>query len=88
MDYMGMSPSSRRAGIEIQQNRKKDQGNQVALLAEGGDRNCAGEYGEQTGRRVALLAEGGDRNSYVAGYVTKKVESPSSRRAGIEIEGC
>ena len=56
----------------------------VALLAEGVDRN---DYWKKEGKsvKVALLAEGVDRN--IAGYVagSKEIESPSSRRAWIEI---
>ena len=58
----------------------------VALLAEGVDRNFSNS-GEKTRKQyVALLAEGVDRNYYF--YCPNRIlwESPSSRRAWIEIE--
>ena len=56
----------------------------VALLAEGVDRNWA-PSSKMTVLEVALLAEGVDRN-YVAEVMPEDVEeSPSSRRAWIEI---
>ena len=57
----------------------------VALLAEGGDRNLAAAC-RSSGGRVALLAEGGDRNSSSSPPSARRSQSPSSRRAGIEIE--
>ena len=56
----------------------------VALLAEGGDRNTT-PSGKSVDAKVALLAEGGDRNLQRLVPVTHSLESPSSRRAGIEI---
>ena len=57
----------------------------VALLAEGVDRNL---YEKLLDREliVALLAEGVDRNQIKDGATQKVRESPSSRRAWIEIE--
>ena len=58
---------------------------QVALLAEGVDRNQIRLTAVIIALSVALLAEGVDRNT-VSGDVTFKVgASPSSRRAWIEI---
>ena len=56
----------------------------VALLAEGVDRN-AEWWLQRTGEMVALLAEGVDRNSHEISTEIKVKESPSSRRAWIEI---
>ena len=57
----------------------------VALLAEGVDRNCASEVIYEVVRCVALLAEGVDRNRIVVTIVPTIQWSPSSRRAWIEI---
>ena len=79
------SPSSRRAWIEIALLYFLALAWLVALLAEGVDRNT------QTAKRVkninvvALLAEGVDRNEADARNGTRYRESPSSRRAWIEI---
>ena len=79
-----MSPSSRRAWIEIVDWQTQTLDYNVALLAEGVDRN-----GDVVGGRfaglVALLAEGVDRNylKIAAGAIV--LWSPSSRRAWIEI---
>ena len=79
-----LSPSSRRAWIEIFCIRPSTLGTQVALLAEGVDRNLSGV--ETTGVScVALLAEGVDRNCKMLALVVQPVRSPSSRRAWIEI---
>ena len=56
----------------------------VALLAEGVDRNSCIRSGSDVGR-VALLAEGVDRNSHRSRLWGATVQSPSSRRAWIEI---
>ena len=56
----------------------------VALLAEGGDRNTVVPVISIV-PLVALLAEGGDRNKIDLQDTTGQTESPSSRRAGIEI---
>ena len=57
-----MSPSSRRAWIEILRQRKRKGGITVALLAEGVDRNITLPEGVLLEGNVALLAEGVDRN--------------------------
>ena len=56
----------------------------VALLAEGVDRNTDVDAIEEL-VKVALLAEGVDRNIDEEGLYPSMVESPSSRRAWIEI---
>ena len=79
------SPSSRRAWIEIEHQRPEHQGHRVALLAEGVDRNQQNPETKVFVAQVALLAEGVDRNFLgfsVSSYIN---QSPSSRRAGIEI---
>ena len=79
-----MSPSSRRAWIEIITLAMACPRATVALLAEGVDRNYEAL---QIGSRadVALLAEGVDRNVLVARRVKIAFRSPSSRRAWIEM---
>ena len=78
------SPSSRRAWIEIEIASALPSNCRVALLAEGVDRNgdvlrvCVLHH-------VALLAEGVDRNSMPTARKAYTPESPSSRRAWIEI---
>ena len=57
-----MSPSSRRAWIEIQRDSQQDTKQDVALLAEGVDRNIGGLVNWPS-EEVALLAEGVDRNT-------------------------
>ena len=79
-----MSPSSRRAWIEIVRYVCQWSGSGVALLAEGVDRNFAHRvYHKHTS--VALLAEGVDRNHTPRVRVKSGPASPSSRRAWIEI---
>ena len=79
-----LSPSSRRAWIEILLGHTPKEMIKVALLAEGVDRNtCFG--GPVNGRSVALLAEGVDRNIRPKASNQSKKSSPSSRRAWIEI---
>ena len=56
-----MSPSSRRAWIEIENQQKNPRKPLVALLAEGVDRNM-GTINVKNKVLVALLAEGVDRN--------------------------
>ena len=56
----------------------------VALLAEGVDRN-SGRRAARPSCGVALLAEGVDRNLAPDSESTAGSESPSSRRAWIEI---
>ena len=78
------SPSSRRAWIEITDERTARSQIYVALLAEGVDRNverpaaCPCAF-------VALLAEGVDRNSFASSKSPLRSSSPSSRRAWIEM---
>ena len=57
---------------------------QVALLAEGVDRNQIFAYA-RNGSEVALLAEGVDRNNINLTIKEERALSPSSRRAWIEI---
>ena len=58
-----LSPSSRRAWIEILPSLTSTVMVWVALLAEGVDRNFASIDHRKLKRKVALLAEGVDRNS-------------------------
>ena len=97
--FLGGSPSSRRAWIEIQVSDKHSgtegvdrnllarlnaQRHPVALLAEGVDRNqLRAELYPRIA--VALLAEGVDRNRWAIAYSVLIQKSPSSRRAWIEI---
>ena len=79
-----MSPSSRRAWIEILPQSSIRGMVTVALLAEGVDRNIyffCGSFDFS----VALLAEGVDRNFDAHSSASLNVKSPSSRRAWIEI---
>ena len=81
-----MSPSSRRAWIEILHlGVLAFHLVQVALLAEGVDRNFLAVSLKLDQIPVALLAEGVDRNAVVVGCNQASSESPSSRRAWIEI---
>ena len=61
-----VSPSSRRAWIEIYSNRPPAQWAGVALLAEGVDRNALSLSALIASPTVALLAEGVDRNEVAA----------------------
>ena len=56
----------------------------VALLAEGVDRNIP-YFLTSSGEMVALLAEGVDRNDFWDDEGKVQPESPSSRRAWIEM---
>ena len=56
----------------------------VALLAEGVDRNTP-VFRLIVKCQVALLAEGVDRNAPLREILVDRIESPSSRRAWIEI---
>ena len=80
-----MSPSSRRAWIEIPQACGSCDRGTVALLAEGVDRNLSMAALVDTYKAVALLAEGVDRNDSVYVLLSRCMKSPSSRRAWIEI---
>ena len=80
-----LSPSSRRAWIEISQSPPPISRVTVALLAEGVDRNIK-TYGiAEEKHYVALLAEGVDRNPVIQTVAFHAAGSPSSRRAWIEI---
>ena len=79
-----VSPSSRRAWIEIIKGGTAALRQHVALLAEGVDRNLY-RHGQNRAIRVALLAEGVDRNLCYPLNDQIAVWSPSSRRAWIEI---
>ena len=70
-----LSPSSRRAWIEIWVKQKKRRGCQVALLAEGVDRNLLLGFGFGS-IRVALLAEGVDRNGYQEAWADYRYSRP------------
>ena len=77
-----MSPSSRRAWIEIPSRIPPALWRAVALLAEGVDRNIVGEV-LAWHLNVALLAEGVDRNSMDNLLNIQEKLSPSARRATI-----
>ena len=81
-----MSPSSRRAWIEILLYSLTSVAKRVALLAEGVDRNIV-PLEQVIYCRVALLAEGVDRNLSAVETTGAACWSPSSRRAWIEITG-
>ena len=80
-----MSPSSRRAWIEIAEPSEQWTARAVALLAEGVDRNRCRAAGADPGATVALLAEGVDRNGLIVKAIQSYLKSPSSRRAWIEM---
>ena len=63
----------------------KEQLKEVALLAEGVDRNAEFEVLPDGQKKVALLAEGVDRNQGLKKTLVCGILSPSSRRAWIEI---
>ena len=79
-----VSPSSRRAWIEIVSTASSTRPSSVALLAEGVDRNPV-LTSSGLAASVALLAEGVDRNQSMRNRCTQTWRSPSSRRAWIEI---
>ena len=58
---------------------------QVALLAEGVDRNSESVLATPPNFSVALLAEGVDRNTRMMNSGQQNTLSPSSRRAWIEM---
>ena len=58
---------------------------EVALLAEGVDRNRKKAFANDIEMEVALLAEGVDRNTTILQAHCQVHRSPSSRRAWIEI---
>ena len=81
-----LSPSSRRAWIEISASILHGTHAAVALLAEGVDRNLLCFTDRLPQLHVALLAEGVDRNWLTAFGAALLIWSPSSRRAWIEID--
>ena len=83
-----MSPSSRRAWIEIHARNGNSDVVLVALLAEGVDRNMGENDTGPWAQTVALLAEGVDRNLGSVALFLHLLQSPSSRRAWIEIRSC
>ena len=80
-----LSPSSRRAWIEIRICIMMRIACLVALLAEGVDRNVLHCSAKAVFSYVALLAEGVDRNVKMTKTLVQLYVSPSSRRAWIEI---
>ena len=80
-----MSPSTRRAWIEIAKEKPALQAKRVALHPEGVDRNIKALKGKQFDYPVALHPEGVDRNPEYDMTTAKKMKSPSTRRAWIEI---
>ena len=84
VQHFGLSPSSRRAWIEIDECSRRTTRPRVALLAEGVDRNNH-DTDKVVGKVVALLAEGVDRNWTKWTSFRARLRSPSSRRAWIEI---
>ena len=78
------SPSSRRAWIEIGGTVLGQRPHDVALLAEGVDRNSHFVWSKPLWY-VALLAEGVDRNPRAKVSIITRMRSPSSRRAWIEM---
>ena len=85
-NLLKVSPSSRRAWIEICSLAVFGAALVVALLAEGVDRNNRKQIVQYKDLDVALLAEGVDRNTLTPKTIYSKKSSPSSRRAWIEIE--
>ena len=79
-----LSPSSRRAWIEIGCTNALCWYSHVALLAEGVDRNMVWQLHFHS-VCVALLAEGVDRNPSHGFTSLDGIQSPSSRRAWIEM---
>ena len=80
-----LSPSSRRAWVEIWTTLSRPSASWVALLAEGVGRNAFNHIQQAVGVIVALLAEGVGRNIASVLVVSVSVTSPSSRRAWVEI---
>ena len=71
-----LSPSSRRAWIEIRWTQKNRSCGEVALLAEGVDRNSFTSSFFSSGFGVALLAEGVDRNRIMSKGIGEKYRRP------------
>ena len=72
---MRASPSSRRAWIEIIVEELEPGADDVALLAEGVDRNVKLKRWHER-QRVALFAEGVDRNMYPLAKATRPLGRP------------
>ena len=72
----GVSPSSRRAWIEMMIAVNSRLLKTVALLAEGVDRNTSINDAGQETARVALLAEGVDRNVKTTGQFIRFTSRP------------
>ena len=84
--FRSLSPSTRRAWIEIFCNKHDKQRLSVALHPEGVDRNVRFTAIRGTGSRVALHPEGVDRNQFPPErLLSSPPASPSTRRAWIEI---
>ena len=75
-EYLAVSPSSRRAWIEIPVFPEQTTRNKVALLAEGVDRNMGEVEDTPWMPTVALLAEGVDRNTGIVSVVMDLVCRP------------
>ena len=73
----------------VDRNQRRSAGGQprrtVALHPEGVDRNIVALYRQVSGTIVALHPEGVDRNPGTMPVVDGDIESPSTRRAWIEI---
>ena len=84
--YLSFSVALLAEGVDRNKIQKSvDEKRLVALLAEGVDRNRGSRFQtDQAG--VALLAEGVDRNSEMPTACWDTAQSPSSRRAWIEID--
>ena len=81
---MRLSPSTRRAWIEIKGIDLSEHQGSVALHPEGVDRN-SNDFETQPTPEVALHPEGVDRN-FATGMIVELIKlSPSTRRAWIEI---
>ena len=81
---MTASPSSRRAWVEIDADTSWHSNSNVALLAEGVGRNLITAVWTISAA-VALLAEGVGRNLVTLFEILQIIQSPSSRRAWVEI---
>ena len=79
-----LSPSAKRAWIEMPTSRNPPQRRGVALCEEGVDRNIETVEAMDL-MRVALCEEGVDRNGLGRGAGYGRAVSPSAKRAWIEI---
>ena len=80
-----VSPSSRRAWVEISNGLTATLQEDFALLAEGVGRNRLAGGGAADHAAVALLAEGVGRNCFQRYFQPRLQKSPSSRRAWVEM---